>query len=192
MSNERVGRMSCAPLGAILLMTTLSSCAPRSNSWTEEVELSGGETIQVSRHEEYRSNTELSGQTNVWIERSDVSIRDSRTGTTPPTLKTTEFLLRLDFDSEKRQWYAIGFVEDCDRARREGLGSRPYYEYNVINGTWSRQPVSEQRVGEASNLLISKKLAEESSEVRLDAKKRGDKGVGLPNYLKSVLDKVPC
>jgi hypothetical protein len=42
--------------------------------------------------------------------------------------------------------------------------------------------VSAQHVGAAANLLIAKKLAEERNAVKLDAKKRADKGVGPPNW----------
>jgi hypothetical protein len=177
---------------ALALVTTMSACTPRSNSWTEEVELSSGEVVIVERHEKYHSNRELSGYNNVWIESSKVSVKTSSTAPVPPSLTANEFLIRLDFDLAKQQWYAIGFVEDCYRAQREGLGTRPYHEYILASGTWSRRPVSPEHVGATSNLLISKKLAEEAPAVKLDEKKRADSSVSRPDYLKRVLDKVAC
>jgi hypothetical protein len=179
-----------------LLLVATAACAPRSAHWTEEVELTGGEVILVARRERYRSNTEFGGgYTNVWIDSARAEVTDSNTApVSPPPLMTgeREFLTRLDFDPATRQWYAISAVQDCRTAQRVGLIDRPYFEY-LSNGTsWRRQPVSEQRIGVTANMLIKKSLANEADPVKLDAKRRADSNVSLPNHLKRVLNKVPC
>lgn len=177
-----------------LLLFGTAACAPRSARWTEEVELTSGEVILVVRRERYSSNTEFGGgYTNVWIDSARTEVTDSRSAPVPPLLTgPREFLMRVDFDPATRQWYAISAVEDCPTAQRLGVMGRPYFEY-VLNGTsWKRQPVSEQRIGVSANMLIMKTLADEVDPVKLDAKRRADSSVSLPNYLKRVLNKVPC
>lgn len=176
----------------VILACASSACTPRPQNWVEEVEISGGQIIRVERQERYRSNQEFGGIKNVWVESSKIEIVSANLAPTPPPLITQEFLLRFDFDSALRQWYAVTLVEDCYRARELGLGERPYFEYRSDGGSWTRRPVGRELIGTEANLLISKSIAQSGDVVLLDVKRRADASISLPNYLKRILDRVPC
>lgn len=176
----------------VLLSAAMSACAPASMDWTEEVDVTGIGTITVSRHESYSATQPLGGVKSVWIKRSTLRVADARVSEQPGQLDTAEFMVRFDFDPELRQWYAITFFEQCREASRVGLKERPYFEYRWTGTEWKRMPVGDQRIGLPSNLLLSKSLAKQSSNVRLSDKRVADQTVGLADHLRKVLDRVPC
>jgi hypothetical protein len=181
-------------VAVLVLVAVVIYLWPDTRSWTEEVELSSGEVISVARHEKYRSNTELGGwRKNVWIVTSKLVIGDARIAPPPAPLEASElFLMRVDYDAAKRQWFVIGALEACTMAQPLAVGTWAYYEYIFENGRWSRHPVRPEHIGLTSNLLISKSLADESEQVELADKRRKDANVGLAGYLKRVLPSVPC
>jgi hypothetical protein len=179
-------------LGAALTLLSLAACAPASISWTEEVDVTGVGTIMVERYESYTATRPMGGVKSVWIERSVLRIADASVTNPPGPLETGEFMVRLDFDPQIQQWYAITNLEECRDALKFGLNSRPYFEYRWTGTEWTRAPVSEERVGSRSNLLLSKSLARKSQFVRLSEKKIADQNVGLADRLRQVLDRVPC
>lgn len=183
-------------LRTILLLlvatATLASCGshwPNERTWKEEVRLSDGRVIQVERHERYRVLSELGGLSTLITESSELSVLPTP-GEGLPLLKTGdggmwEVPLIVDVDATTGTYFAITIVEREYDAKAAGLDSRkPYFEYRLADGTWKRQPVSDQKLGWNTNLLLTLALMKEKNFIPLAEKEAAD---GLLSEHKCVL-----
>jgi hypothetical protein len=93
------------------------------------------------------------------------------------TASTGALLARPD---KRGTYFAVTLVNFKESIRAAGLQPKaPYFEYRLIDGSWQRQPVADQRAGWKSNLLLSIPLAREDPFVSLSMKRSADANPGF-------------
>jgi hypothetical protein len=180
------------------LLLLLSACGskklPSELSWTEEVRLTSGEIILVDRRERYHTTSELAGYGELRVDSSDIVIRPAGNNAPLPTVTVGEFPIVADYDPLLAQWYVITLVDICEDAKALNLGTRPYLEYRLRDGAWSRAQIEAGRVGHPSNLLQTKSMVTKGNGgvIRVDAKELRDHSVEIPDIFRSIVPVVPC
>jgi len=181
------------------LLLLLSACGSKSKlpaelSWSEEVRLTSGEIILVDRREHYHTTRELAGYGELRVDSSDIVIHPAGNNAPLPTVTVAEFPIVADYDALLAQWYVITLVDICEDAKQLNLGTRPYLEYRLRDGVWSRAQIEAGRVGHPSNLLQTKSLVTKGNGgvIRVDAKELRDHSVEIPDIFRSIVPVVPC
>jgi hypothetical protein len=128
---------------------------PEPLAWRERVQLSDGTQILVERQERISRSSESGGPSSFEVFEAGLKVDASTPAAGFLPLRTSEFLMILDRDTSG-VWYAITVIDMCPRAQAEALSGRPYLEYRLEQGVWSRRQVSAARIGEKANLLVNK------------------------------------
>ncbi|MEJ0038725.1 MAG: hypothetical protein WDO68_22060 [Gammaproteobacteria bacterium] len=184
-------------MAIVLAVSTLMllSCGLRSQerSWQEEVRLSDGQIVRAERRERYRTGSEIGG-TGGDMQRESAELRVTlASGHQLPVLKigdgkNSELLMVFDVAQESGpEYFAVTMVDHEYQVKEAGLDiQRPYFEYRLLDGVWSRGRVLRARLGHKSNLLISRSLVAHGGLISISSKEEADSDPGIYAEYKCV------
>lgn len=161
----------------------------RWSRWTEEVELSNGETVWVNRSTSYYGWSSVnSGGTmnrvNSISFKSPLNLPEWSADVAIPML--------LDFNEQTQRWFIVATFSMCAEWKDWGNPMPPYRLYELHDGEWQLVPFDDQLIGRQGNLLIH----EPNSllirqEVTAQERRRTDHNVG-EKYKRVVDDWDNC
>src|SRR5688572_17619650 len=141
-------------LGAFVVLSVLmTGCAPPSASWLEEVELSDGRVITVSREQRWRT-MHPPGASKQYLDDHMTLAIETQSGEPVAWEGNGETPMLLDVAPSSGEYLLITLPSLCDRYRSLGEPEPPYVEYRLRRGSWVRVPFSEESIGRRPNLLL--------------------------------------
>ena len=142
-----------AQVFSIVLFVSTTGCAPPSTTWLEEVELSGGRVITVSRVQRWRT-MHPPGASKQYLDDHMTLAIETQGGEPVAWEGTGETPMLLDVAPSSGEYFLITLPSLCDRYRSLGEPEPPYVEYRLRQGKWVRVPFSNELIGRRPNLLL--------------------------------------
>ena len=155
----------------LLLLATVGGCSTRTASWTEEVKLSNGRTVQVERQERYEIVGSIGGARGALNLEARLRVLDQAPAS-PEWVDRLEPLL-LDVDTANSELVLICTSGDDQVWSARGKPTPPYWQFRLHDGKWIQEPVQEFVFGRETNLVIDRAwLREHTGPVTLAQKNK--------------------
>ncbi len=138
-----------------LLMAIVVGCGDSELAWTEEVRLSGGETIVVKRTAKTKPYGELGGPGGWENEGMTLQIVKPQTPDNPLIWDARFVPLLFDRDSATGQWFIVATFYSCQSWYDLGRPALPYTEFRFRDGRWVQGPLTAALIGREGNMLTS-------------------------------------
>jgi len=126
--------------------------------WTEDVQLSDGQTIVVKRSARLSPNNIAGGGGGSFNKGMTLEIVSPSpvTSTPVPIVWSDVYVpLLIDHDAKTQEWFIVATFFHCDGWKNLGEPPLPYTEYRFRQGKWQRQDISSEVIGRMSNLYIA-------------------------------------
>jgi hypothetical protein len=177
---------------AATLSSFVTGCAPGTTtaSWSEEVRLDDGSTLEVRRRATYSVENSWAGDAPSAIEKtstlkfpgSQVPCREWRQSLTP-------LLLYID----KATGDCVIVATTTSGARYDLHGTPPsiYWEFRSRGGKWQEVPLSESSIGRKTNLYFSFHRDDMPKRVTADVTGRARDAAWIPKLYKTIAPPLP-
>lgn len=127
-------------------------------SWSEDIQLSNGETIVANRTARLSANMIAGGGGGSFNKGMTLTITPSNYLGRPAEPMTWSDLyvpLLLDYDEKKQEWFIVATFFHCDSWNNLGRPPLPYTEYRFRKNVWQQQELSPELIGRTTNLYIA-------------------------------------
>jgi hypothetical protein len=172
---------------ALVVLLVALGCERPSSSWKEEVELSDGRVITVSRAQRWRT-MHPPGASKQYLDDYMTLAIETQSGEPVEWQGTGETPMLLDIERSSGEYLLITLPSLCDRYRGLGEPEPPYVEYRLRHGNWVRAPFSEELVGRRPNLLLWPRPTGESERVSLAQKRERNVASGVSRQKTEIVD----
>ena len=191
-----------------LLACPLSACGRASlgndglGPWQEEVELSDGRVIVVERLEDIKVSTLLGDPVSANVKAAQIKIVAPAELTGIPEITMWQRPVVFDYDAELGTWIALDARESCLLKQgdlEEGVFDesariivKPYREYRLMEGEWREAPMQLKRIGQPTNLLITRSTIQDFEVFPLSVKRSLDSNPAIPKNYQVILERISC
>lgn len=139
----------------VLMASTIGQgCTPSTEkkAWTEEVDLGDGSSVMVKRSVEFQTSNSLSGDAFGMTDlKSTLSIENQAS---VPLWKSVFMPIVLYQDRANSQWTIVATTFSCDIWRDKGRPQPPYWEFRLVNGSWTAVSISTTSFSRRTNLFF--------------------------------------
>jgi hypothetical protein len=163
----------------------------RDNSlhFNEEVQLSSGEIIEVSRTFTTQSRGEVGGPGGWEAKFNSIAIVRPSAADNLPTWQSEAGLIPivLDRDSQNGEWYLVTTFFTCEAWYGLGRPKLPYAEFRLRSGQWQQVELSPQLIGREANVMTGVRSGSEPKLLTISAKSSRNTDPAIsPEYLRIV------
>lgn len=137
-----------------LTAVTLAACesSPKLISWQEEVKLSSGEILVVTRTAKVKPFGEIGGPGG-WENKGMTFVIASRKRADDPPVWDFPFVpVVFDRDTQTAEWFVVATFYSCQSWNDLGRPKLPYAEYRLKNGQWVQGQLSPSAIGLKANM----------------------------------------
>ena len=173
-------------LAAIVFALLLNGCGKSSISWTEEVQINGGEVITVKRTAKAKDFGQIGG-TGGWENEGMTVEIIAPIRPSYPGLWSAKFVpLVFDSDPETNEWFMVATFYSCTSWYDLGRPKLPYTEFRFKNGQWVQQVLSEKFIGREGNMLTTVRSSGEPNHTLASKRILNGNTKIAPKYLRIV------
>ncbi|HEX2546853.1 MAG TPA: hypothetical protein VHL79_18365 [Ramlibacter sp.] len=190
------GRRRYPGMGPLLLAAVLAGVAywyfytPKSLRFREQVQLAGGEVVDVLRVVRAMPYSAIGGggwnpvQQSLWIEQAGVP------GVHPPWQSDAGLApVLVDKDPITGQWLLVATTVSCEGWYALGKPRLPYAEFRLVQGRWSQVPLTAQAMGRDANVTTRIRFDGEEEVLTLADKAKRRLEPGIPPQNLTVSDR---
>jgi hypothetical protein len=151
--DRNTGRTPIAVLALIWLVGChVGAPEPETRTWTEDVLLDGGKTIQVKRTVTFNETNSMSGDAYNAVE-SDATLAFTGELSGLPMWRQPLMALVMYRDKSTEEWVVVAKTSSCEIWERRGRPKPPYWEFRLDEQGWREVPLSQASIGRPANLL---------------------------------------
>jgi hypothetical protein len=147
-------RASLAMFSALvaIALTACSSADQGERSWTEDVLLDDGTTVQIERHVAFdETNAAGGGVYNAVERKAALQFTGELAGL--PAWDYPRMALVLYRSKETRNWIIVAASTSCEVWLSDGAPRPPYWEYELVDGSWRKVSLRQESIGRSPNLF---------------------------------------
>jgi hypothetical protein len=139
-------------------------------SWSEEVQLSDGRTVEIDRYVKFDSSNSLAGD--AFSSTDVVSTLRLKTdkSSSIPTWEVPLVPIVLYFDETTHEWVIVATTGSCETWAQRGSPNPPYWEYRLKNRSWTQVRVSDSSYGRKTNLFFDYEQGVPSQRLTMESK----------------------
>jgi len=172
-------------LAAILATGILATACTKSENWEEEVKLSTGEVVVVTRTQTYERYSELGAPGDGWLRvEARLKFTPPIAGSAPVTWQADLHPLILDLANGNP--VIVAKADYCEQYYRHGHPIPPYMVFEFLDGQWKRSKLSATHANAKANLLLNVEDRGDRSRVTIDFKSRSNSRPGLPINIRQI------
>jgi hypothetical protein len=122
-------------------------------SWSEEVRLDDGRTLEIDRYVKFDSSNSLAGDSFSSKDLKSTLVFKGNNAISPEwDIPLVPIVLYADVTAS--EWVIVATTSNCDTWAERGSPRPPYWEYRLKGERWTQVPVSKTSYGRKTNLFF--------------------------------------